>query len=38
MTDTGAAASVEDLKDEVETMGLTPKPEDEINGQSEVRP
>lgn len=33
----GAAATAEEIQDEVATMGLDSKPDSEINGQSEVR-
>ena len=37
MKETAAAATVEDIQEEVATMGLDTKPDSEITGQSEVR-
>jgi len=37
MADEDSPAATEELQDEVAAMGLEPKPEDEIDGQTEVR-
>ena len=37
MADGNSPAATEELQDEVAAMGLEPKPEDEIDGQTEVR-
>ena len=37
MEETAAPATVEEIKEEVATMGLDSKPDSEINGQPEAR-
>ncbi len=37
MADEDSPAATEELQDEVAAMGLEPKPEDEIDSQTEVR-